>query len=316
MTIRPYLPGDEAAQVAIYNASAAALPGFKPANVDDVERRYRAGDWDPTARFYAVKGDEVVGYAVFNPNGRISYPWCRRGAEEVQAPLLDAVLAAMRERGLDEAWMAYRGDSESVLAFFQSHGFKPGRTVINYVASVAGLPRGPIPEGQALRPLERGDLPQVMELGHGLFGAADLRELESFFFANPYFEGSALYVLTPEEDAGRVLAAAVLVSHRGYADPTKIDAAMACFRLGALGTERQRHKRVNGLFSCVFASEDEGVVLLGEAVRRLESAGLDHIAAQAPSDQPILIAFYDRYLQRQGSFPILRRRLEDTVAVG
>jgi hypothetical protein len=309
MTIRPYQPGDEAAQVAIYNASAAALPGFKPANVDDVERRYRAGDWDPTARFYAVEGDEVVGYTVFNANGRISYPWCRSGAEAVQAPLLDTVLDAMRERGLDEAWMAYRGDWHPVLAFFQSHSFEPLRTAINYVAPRAGLPRAPVPEGQAIRALERGDLPRVVELGRGLFGATDLRELESFFFANPYFEASALYVLTPEEDAGRVLAAALVVSHPGYADPTKIDAAMACFRLGALGTERQRHKRVNGLFSCVFTSDDEGVVLLGEAVRRLESAGVDHIAAQAPSDQPALIAFYDRYLQRQGSFPILRREL-------
>jgi hypothetical protein len=315
MTIRSYQPGDEAAQVAIYNASAAGLPGFKPANEEEVERRYRAGDWDPTAKLYAVEGGEVIGYAVFNANGRISYPWCRSGAEDVQGPLLETVLTAMRERGLDEAWTAYRGDWEPVLTFFQNHGFECGRTVINYVAPIAELPRAPIPEGLAIRPLERGDLPQVVELGHGLFGGA-LRELESFFFANSYFEPSALYVLTPEEDAGRVLAGALLVSHQGYADPTKIDAGMACFRLGTLGTEGQRHKRVNGLFSCVFASAEEGVVLLGEAVRRLESACVDHIAAQAPSDQPALIALYDRYLQRQGSFPILRRRLEGTVAVG
>jgi L-amino acid N-acyltransferase YncA len=316
MIIRPYQPGDEAAQVAIYNASAAALPGFKPASEEEVERRYRTGDADPTAKFYAVEGGEVVGYAVFNPNGRISYPWCRSGAEDVQPPLLDAMLAAMRERGLDEAWTAYRGDWRPVLDFFQTHGFEPVRTVINYVAPLAGLPRSPIPEGQTIRALESRDLPQVVELGQGLFGATDLRVLESSFFANPYFDASACYALTPEMDADQILGAALVVSHHGYADPTKIDASMPCFRLGALGTEWQRHKRVNGLFSCVFAHEADGVTLLAEAVRRLENEGLSHIAAQAPSDQPAQIALYDRYFQRQGSFPILRGRLDATIPAG
>ena len=84
---------------------------------------------------------------------------------------------------------------------------------------------------------------------------------------------------------------------------------MPCFRLGAFGTELQRHKRVNGLFACVFASEPAAESLLAEAVRRLETSGLTHLAAQAPSDQPALVAFYDRYLRRQGSFPILRHDL-------
>jgi hypothetical protein len=309
MTIRPYQPGDEVAQVAIYNAAAAAMPGFKRASEDEVLRRYRTGDADPKAKFYAVDDGEVVGYAVFNPNGRISYPWCRSGAEDVQPRLLDTMLAAMRERGLDEAWTAYRGDWEPVLTFFETHGFEPRRTVINYVASVEALPRDPVPEGQVIRPLASGDLPQVVELGRGLFGAADLRDLESFFFANPHFEWSAIFALTPERDADTILGAALVVIHPGYADPTKVDPAMSCFRLGTLGTEGQRHKRVNGLFSCLFASEENGVTLLGEAVRQLESAGLSHIAAQAPSDQPVQIALYDRYFQRQGSFPILRREL-------
>jgi hypothetical protein len=309
MTIRPYQSGDEAAQVAIYNASAAALPGFKPANVDEVVRRYRTVDADLASKFYAVEGGEVVGYAVSSANGRVSYPWCRSGAEGVRAPLLGTVLAALRERGLDEAWAAYRSDWGPVLAFFQDHAFEPARTMINYVAPIAALPRAPVPPGQAIRPLQRGDLPQVVERGRGLFDTADPQALESFFFANPYFEASDLFVLTPETDTGRILGAALLVRNSSYADPTKIDAAMPCFRLGALGTEGQRHKRVNGLYSCVFESETAGATLLCEAVRRLQSAGLSHIAAQAPSDQPVLLGFYDRHFQRQGSFPILKRAL-------
>ena len=50
MTIRPYRPGDEEAQVRIYNAGAGTLPGFQPAKPEDVTRRDRAGDTDPSCR--------------------------------------------------------------------------------------------------------------------------------------------------------------------------------------------------------------------------------------------------------------------------
>src|SRR5262249_35756815 len=102
----------------------------------------------------------------------------------------------------------------------------------------------------------------------------------------------------------------LLVVNDRFADPTKIDAAMPCFRLGALGTEGQRHKRVNGLFSAVFADQREGEFLLSGLVgSRARPAGLTHIAAQVPSDAPNLCGWYDRFFQRQGSFPILSRRL-------
>jgi hypothetical protein len=85
---------------------------------------------------------------------------------------------------------------------------------------------------------------------------------------------------------------------------------MPCFRLGAFGTERERHKRVNGLFSCAFADESEGELLLSAPDwRRARKAGLAHVAAQAPSDAIALCAFYDRIFQRQGAFPILSRIL-------
>ena len=68
--------------------------------------------------------------------------------------------------------------------------------------------------------------------------------------------------------------------------------------------------KFSGLVSVLFASEEVGVLLLAEASRRLESAGRAHAAAQAPSDRADLIAFYDKHFRRQGSFPILERRLE------
>ena len=46
MKIRTFLPGDDAAQVGIYNEAAAALPKFKAATLDDVRRRIHAPDHD------------------------------------------------------------------------------------------------------------------------------------------------------------------------------------------------------------------------------------------------------------------------------
>jgi hypothetical protein len=114
------------------------------------------------------------------------------------------------------------------------------------------------------------------------------------------------------KDAGRgaIRGVGLLVVNDRFADPTKIDAAMPCFRLGALGTEGERHKRVNGLFSAVFADGSEGELLLSWLVgTRARPAGLTHLAAQAPSDAPSSCDWYDRFFQRQGSFPILSRRL-------
>jgi hypothetical protein len=85
---------------------------------------------------------------------------------------------------------------------------------------------------------------------------------------------------------------------------------MPCFRLGAFGTERERHKRVSGLFSCVFADEAEGELLLASALgSHAGRSRLTHIAAQVPSDAVSLCAWYDRVFQRQGSFPIWSRSL-------
>jgi L-amino acid N-acyltransferase YncA len=309
MLIRPYQPGDESAQVRIYNITASALPSFKPANVDEVTRRYRTADPDPAAKFYAVADGAVVGYAVYNPNGRISYPWCLPEHQDRREPLLEAVLSEMRRRGLPEAWAAYRSDWEPVIAFFREHGFLQARTMINYVAELAQLPHASVPSGQVIRPLERDDLPPLISMGCGIFADDDLAALDEFFWNNPFFDASSLFALTPTTDEGTLLGAALLIGAAGYADPTKIDPSMPCFRLGAMGTERERHKRVNGLFSCVFAGEAAGETLLAEAVRRLEQAGLTHLTAQAQSDQPALIAFYDRFLHRQGTFPILRRSI-------
>src|SRR3712207_3899879 len=124
MTIRTFQDGDEAAQVSIYNDAAAGLTNFKPETLDEVRRRGRGGHFDPTTRFVAVEDGLTVGYATFHANGRVSYPWCRRGYERAAEPLFQAVLEEMRRRGLKTAFAAYRGDWPAQRDFFVGHGFR------------------------------------------------------------------------------------------------------------------------------------------------------------------------------------------------
>jgi hypothetical protein len=304
MRLRPYQPGDEDAQVQIYNIAAGSLPAFKRANVEEVARRYKSADFDPASKWYAERDGRVVGYAVFNPNGRVSYPWCLPDAEDLREPLLDAVLSGLRERGIPEAWAAYRADWPAVLSFLESRGFERSRTMVNYAAELARVPRIPVPPGESIEPLDRADVPHLVALGEGLF-PGDVESLARSFWENPYLAPSDLFALRGRD--GKIRGIALLVGNRGFADPTKVDPAMPCFRLGTFGTEQERHKRLNGVFSCLFEDEAAGEILLGEAARRLELSGLTHIASQVPSDAPAQCAFYDRQFQRQGSFPILRR---------
>src|SRR5713101_10010988 len=110
MIIRNFQPGDEAAQVSIYNEATAALPKFKPATLDEVRRRCRAPDFDPQTHFVAIAEEQPVGYVAFRANGRISYPWCRKGFENLEERLLETVLQALGARGMKKAFAAYRGD--------------------------------------------------------------------------------------------------------------------------------------------------------------------------------------------------------------
>ncbi len=307
MEIRSYQPGYEAGQAEIYNTAAALLPAFKPATAEEVRRRYQSSDLDPTSKCYAFAKDRMVGYAVFNPNGRISYPWCLPEFQHARQPLLEEVLSGLKQRGVSEAWVAYRGDWKPVLDFLRDHGFIQTREIINYVAELSRLPHDPVPEGREILPVRREELPEVLRLGKGLFAVEQLEPLTDFFLSNSYFDPSALYVLK-DRAKGKTLGFGVAIINPKYADPTKLDAAMPCFRLGALGTESERHKRVNGMFACGFEDGSSGEVLLAEAVRRFKEAGLTHAAAQGFSDHPAVCRFFDRFFARQGAVPILARR--------
>jgi L-amino acid N-acyltransferase YncA len=307
MQIRHYHPGDEHAQAEIFNAAAGSLPKFKPATAEEIARRYRTTDADPKTKFYAVENGQIIGYAVYSANGRISFPWHRSGAEHSREPLLTAVLAALTQRGVHEAWAAYRADWRPVQAFLLEYGFRQTHEMINFVAELAGLSHEAPPPGTRIAPVDAAELVRAWELGETIFAGEDHGRLTKFFLDNPYFDPTALFALKHENDT---LGIGLAIVNPQYADPTKLDAAMPCFRLGAMGTETERHKRVNGMFSCVFDVETTGEALLAEAIRRFEAASLTHAAAQCRSDQPALRQFYESRFQRQGSFPILARELQ------
>ena len=307
MTIRTFTAGDDAAQVSIYNEAAADLPKFKPATLDELRRRLRGSDFDPATRFFAVEGGRPVGYASFHLNGRVNFPWCRKGREQWAEPLFDAVLGAMRARGLPAAFAAYRADWPAQCEFFLAHGFTPAREMVNFVMELTDMPTPSARPAVAVGPLTADDVPAVYALTPKLFRVRDAAELGRHLLENPYFSPESVSVLRSRAD-GEPIGVGVLVENGAYADPKQIDAAMPCFRLGAVGTESMQTKRVNGLFSFAAAEGRDlnviGLDLLGHAARRLQDTETSTFGAQVASDAPHLLRFYKQYFRRQGSFPI------------
>ena len=312
MTIRTFTVGDDAAQVSIYNEAAATLPKFKPVTLDELRRRLRAPDFDPATRFFAVEGGRPVGYATFHLNGRVSFPWCRKGREAWAEPLLDAVLAAMRARGLPTAFGAYRADWPAQCEFFVGHGFKQAREMVNFVVALTDMPTPSARPSVAIGPLAEADVPAVFALAPNLFRVRDAAELGRHLLHNPYFPPASVSVLRGRA-GGAPVGLCVLVQNMAYADPRQIDAAMPCFRLGAVGAEGMQAKRVNGLFS--FAAADGrnlqpvGLDLLGHAALSFQDGDGSTLAAQVASDAPQLLNFYQQYFRRQGAFPVFERPL-------
>jgi hypothetical protein len=313
VTIRHFQPGDEAAQIAIYNAVAGALPKFKPATLQEVQRRTRARDHDPSLRFYAEESGQVVGYCTVQPNGRVSYPWCPPGHEHNAGPLFEQALATLRQRGVKRAFCAYRGDWPAINQLFLDHGFRPAREMVSFVMNFLDMPTPAARHTSAISPVTDSDLPAILDFGAGVLRVSTPEALRKHLFSNPYFRAEALFALRSRQNAAP-LAIGIVIDEATYADPRVLDANMPCFRLGAFGTEGMTTKRVKGLFSFL-ARQDRtlpalGMDVLGYAANLLRvDDDLECFASQVPSDAPALLAFYQRHFQRQGSFPVLERDL-------
>jgi len=313
MTIRTFQPGDEAAQVSIYNEASAELPKFKEATLDEIRRRHRSAEFDPGTRFFALAGDETVGYAAFHANGRVSYPWCRKGHEQFVEPLFQTVLEEMKRRGIKTAFAAYRGDWTAQNKFFAGQGFRKVREMVNFVLALVDMPTPGMRRGNTLSPLKPEDLPALVNLAAGALRTTSIPELERHFFKNPYFDPDSVFVMRHRADAS-LEAVGMLVLNTAYANPQQVDSAMPCFRLGAFGTEGMQAKRINGLFSFLAAPSQDAVRLgsdlLSHAAFRLQQQKeLNVFAAQVATDVPHLLRFYEHLFRKQGSFPVMERTL-------
>jgi len=310
VNIRTFQPGDERIQAGLYNVAAFRLPGFKPAQETEVQKRVRARGFDPGTRFYAEEGGQAVGYCTLDPGQeRVSFPWCKPGFEAVAPPLFDAVLAAARQRGIKKVFAAYRRDWDPVNKFFADNGFTKVREMINYAADPVDLPTVAGRTGQPIRRLSKSDLPVVAEMGKGVI-RPPAEQLEKYFFANPYFPAEAVLVLKGRDEDP--VAVGIGLEASQYADVKVVDPLAPCFRLGAFGTEGLNTKRVNGLFSFVARPEhllSGGLGLLAEASQEMTEGTVSTLAAQCPSDAPHLVNFYARYFKEQGRFPVFERVL-------
>jgi hypothetical protein len=311
MTIRTFQPGDEIAQVSIFNEAAATLPKFKAATVDEVRRRIRTAEFDPSTRFYAIEEGVPVGYATFQANGRINYPWSRQGKEHCALALFARVLESMKERGLTRPWAAYRGDWQAIGEFFLGQGFAKTREVCNFVLDLVEMPTPAARAATAISPLRTEDLPLLKQAAPNVLRAS-LTDIEKAWFRNSWYPPSSLFCLRHRTE-NRPLAVGALILNSVFADPKLIDSSMPCFRLGAFGAEGLTVKRVNGLFSFFTADPQDtnalGVDLLGHAARLMQDVNGETIAAQVSSDVPHLVRFYKQYFRPQGTFPIFERAL-------
>lgn len=313
MNIRPFQSGDEALQAEIYNASAGQFPSFKPATAQEVTRRTRVRDFDPQTRVFAEVGGKAVGYATFNLNGRVSFPWCLPGHEACALPLFAKVLEGMRARGMRRAFAAYRGDWPATHEFFLHQGFEKSRDVLNFVIDLLDMPTPSARIVNLVSPVTREDIPSILTMCPSALRVSTAEELEKHLFKNPYFSADSVFALRSRADNTPV-GVAVLISEPTFAHPRAVDANMPCYRLGAFGTEGMQVKRMNGLFSFLARADANlfsvGMDLMGHAAHRLrENDELDCLAGQVGSDAPALALFYERNFRLQGKFPVFERAL-------
>lgn len=312
MEIRTFLPGDEAAKVSLFNEAAADLPKFKPATLDEVRRRSMAKDLEKSGVFFAVEDGVPLGYAVASPNGRVSYPWCRKGHENLSEPLFQAALASLTNRGLKRAFAAYRGDWPIQKDFFLSHGFTLAREMVNYVIDLAEMPTPAAVRATSMADLQVSDIPALLELAPNALRFTDPETLGKYLFENPYFQASSLFTLR-DRTTKALQGVGFLIENPSYADPRAVDSYMPCFRLGAFGTEGMSVKRINGLFSFLVRADRDatrwGLELMAHAAARLDKSDLSSMAAQVPSDVPHLARFYQQYFRKQGSFHVFEKPL-------
>src|SRR5262249_6887213 len=148
-----------------------------------------------------------VGYVSFQANGRVSYPWCRKGYEGYADALFDHLLTRLREHGQESVFAAYRGDWQPIRQIFLSHGLTQLREILNSVMDCVEMPTAGGRFDLSVAPLRPDDLPEVLAMAPWL--GVSREQLEQHFFHSPYFGPECVLGLRQKSD-GALLAVSVL----------------------------------------------------------------------------------------------------------
>jgi hypothetical protein len=307
MIIRSCRQVDAEHEAAVYNAAAAKLPGFRPLSADEV-RRGANGRPEPGTRFYAEDAGQVVGYATFDPTGRVHYPWCLPGYERLAHMLLVAVLRDLAGRQVQRTTAACRADCPDHVEFFEDHGFEKVRDVVTFTQSLGELPTMFQRPGLNVALVQPDDLPAIEAMCPNLLRLRG-KTLADYLLRNPSLPADAVYVLRKKD--GTPQGVGILIDNEAYPGVETLDPKAPNYWFGAFGTEGLPAKRVNGLFS-VLTPPGKDALLVGQdllwyGTSRMESNTFDWLAAQVPSDAPHLLTFYERYFQKRGSFQVFER---------
>ena len=307
MIIRTCQPGDADHEAAVYNAAASRLPGFRPVSADDVRRGIH-GRFEPGTRYFAEDGGKVVGYVTFEATGRVHHPFCLPGYEKLAHMLFVSALRDLAGRQVPRACAACRADWADQVEFFEDHGFEKVRDVLTYSQSIGDLPTMFQRPGLNVTLVKPEDVPAIEALGAGLVRLRG-KPLADHLLNNPSFPADAVYVLRKKD--GSPHGVGVLIDNEAYAGVESLDPRAPAYWFGAFGTEGLPARRVNGLFSFLAVPGREALLvgqdLLWYGTSRMESNSFEYLAAQVPSDAPHLVAFYERYFQKRGSFPVFER---------
>ena len=310
MLIRNCLPTDAEHEAVVYNTAASRLPGFRPVTPEQVRRVVTTRASEHLTRYCAEDDGRLVGYVSYEPNGRVNYPWCLPGHEKMAHELFRTALRSLAERKVHRAYAACRGDWADQLEFFADHGFAKVRDMVNFTQSIAELPTMCQRPGLNITLAKVEDLPAIEELVPGLLRLRG-QALAEYLLSNPAFPTDAVYVLRRKD--GSIQGVGILIDDGSFASVDSVDPRTPNYWSGAFGTEGLPTKRVNGMFSFLAAPGKDatsiGQDLLWYGTSRMETSSFDFLAAQVPSDVPHILCFYDRYFERQGSFPVFEREV-------
>lgn len=303
MKLREYQPGDEEAQVSIFNELAKDWPGFRPLNADDIRRTIRKRGFSPSSRLSVEVDGVIVAYITTREDGRVTAPWCRPGHEAAAAVLVRAALEQLRRTNLSRAYFVTRRDWPQTMTLMESLGFVKVRDMLNYTMALTDTPTLTIRSRSEFASLTPQDIPTVRAMAPTLFTVDD-ETLRKHLLDNPQLSREAVYAVR-SRSTGVLRGVALIVTDPNLTQ-AKVDANSPVFHFGAFGTGAYQTERLNGLFSFVSSGDamTVGLDLLGEALRQVEEIDITHLHAQAPSDQPQLQRFYDRVFRRSGSFPV------------